>query len=195
MKVEPVVLEGAHVRLEPLDVRHVEALAGVALDPGLWRWMLSDVRDRDDLERYVAKALAQRDTGRVLPFATVSRADRHAVGSTRFTRIEPAHRRVEIGASWIGTRWQRTALNTEAKYMMLRHAFEVWGCIRVAFRVDVGNLASRRAVLRLGAHEEATLRRHGIYPDGVARDVVCFSVIDEEWPAVKAHIEGLMRRA
>lgn len=194
MKIEPVVLEGEQVRLEPLTSAHLPALAEVGLDPGLWCWTLTDVRTREDLGRYITDALAMQRTGRALPFATIERASGRAVGSTRFGNIEAAHRRVEIGWTWIAPPWQRTAINTEAKYLMMRHAFEAWGCVRVELKTSTLNEKSRRAILRIGAKEEGILRRHGISDRGVPRDTVYFSVIDEEWPAVKARLEGMLRQ-
>ena len=194
MKVEPVVLEGAHVRLEPLTLRHVAALAEVALEPELWRWTLTDVRTRADLQRYVEEALELRRAGRALPFATIERAGGRAVGSTRFGNIEPAHRRVEIGWTWIAPPWQRTAINTEAKYLMLRHAFETWGCIRVELKTNALNEKSRRAILRIGAKEEGTFRHHMIVDTGRLRDTVYFSIIDDEWPTVKVRLQELLAK-
>lgn len=195
MKIEPVVLEGAHVRLEPLTPAHIDRLLEVALAPDLWRFTLNDVRNREDLARYVDTAMKARDAGRALPFATIERASGRAIGSTRFGNIETAHRRVEIGWTWIGPAWQRTAINTEAKYLMMRHAFESWGCIRVELKTSALNDKSRRAILRIGAKEEGTLRRHGLNEQGVPRDTVYFSVIEEEWPAVKARLEEMLHRS
>ncbi len=195
MVVEPVTLEGAHVRLEPLTLGHLAALCEVGLDPELWRWTTAEVQTEADLRRYVEAALRERDEGRGLPFATLDKASNRAVGSTRFGSIDRTHRRVEIGWTWIGRSWQRTAINTEAKYLMLRHAFEIWGCQRVEFKTHALNQRSRDAILRIGATEEGTLRKHMISERGVPRDTVYFSILDDEWPAVKARLEGMMRGA
>jgi RimJ/RimL family protein N-acetyltransferase len=148
----------------------------------------------DDMRQYVETALAEQRAGQSLPFATVERASGRVVGSTRFAAIERAHRRVEIGWTWIARPWQRTAINTEAKYLMLRHAFEVWRCQRVELKTGSKNERSRRAILRIGATEEGTLRKHQLYADGTARDSVYFSITDDEWPVVKERLEGMMRR-
>jgi N-acetyltransferase len=193
MRIEPVTLEGAHVRLEPLSLeRHAAGLLEIGLDPELWRWTVSKIESSEELRRYVGRALQDRAEGRALPFATVERASGRIVGSTRFMAIAAAHRRVEIGSTWIARPWQRTAINTEAKYLMLRHAFETWGCLRVEFKADVRNERSRRALLRLGCVEEGTYRKHLITERGTVRDSVYYSVVDDEWPAVKARLEGLL---
>ena len=193
MKVAPVTLEGARVRLEPLTLEHHAALCEVGLDPELWRWTTADVRSPEDLRRYIQKALADQREGTALPFATIDRATWKAVGSTRFGSIEPLHRRVEIGWTWIGRAWQRTAINTEAKYLMLRHAFEVWSAMRVEFKTNAMNYRSRTAIARLGAKEEGTFRKHMISERGVPRDTVYYSILDTEWPAVRAGLEEKVR--
>ena len=192
MLVEPVVLEGTHVRLEPLTLGHLDALTEVGLDPDIWRWTLARVLTAEDMRRYVDTALAEARAGIAIPFATVERASGRVVGSTRFHGIEPAHRRVEIGWTWIAPAWHRTAVNTEAKYLMLRHAFEVWGCMRVELKTSAKNERSRRAILRIGATEEGTLRKHQINADGSIRDSVYFSIVDDEWPARKARLEAML---
>ena len=193
MRIEPVTLEGAHVRLEPLSLeRHGAGLLEIALDPELWRWTVAKIETPGELHRYVERALQDQAEGRALPFATVERAGGRIVGSTRFMAIAVPHRRVEIGSTWIARPWQRTAINTEAKYLMLRHAFETWGCLRVEFKTDVRNQRSRRALLRLGCVEEGTYRKHLITERGTVRDSVYYSVVDDEWPAVKARLEGLL---
>src|SRR5206468_3564674 len=140
----------------------------------------------EDLRLYLESALRDQREGRSLPFATIERAGGRVVGSTRFGNIEPAHRRVEIGWTWIGRDWQRTAINTEAKYLMLRHAFETWGCVRVELKTNALNQKSRRAIQRIGGREEGIFRRHIISERGVWRDTVYFSILDDEWPEVKA---------
>jgi N-acetyltransferase len=193
MHIEPVALEGAHVRLEPLSPeRHGAGLLEIGLDPDLWRWTVTKIESPEELRRYVERALQDQAEGRALPFATVERAGGRIVGSTRFMAIAAAHRRVEIGSTWITRPWQRTAVNTEAKYLMLRHAFETWGCLRVEFKTDVRNERSRRALLRLGCVEEGTYRKHLITERGTVRDSVYYSVVDDEWPGVKARLEGLL---
>lgn len=187
----PVVLAGAHVRLEPLTLGHADALAEVALDPELWRWATSPIRTRADLDRYLGAALEAQATGAALPFATVDVASGRVVGSTRLGNAVPEHRRVEIGWTWIAQPWQRTALNTEAKLLMLRHAFGPLGCLRVEWKTDALNARSRAAILRLGATVEGTLRSHMVTASGSVRDTVYFSVVADEWPDVEA---GLAER-
>ena len=193
MKIEPVTLEGTHVRLEPLTLEHHAALCAVGLDSELWRWTTADVRSPEDLRRYLQRALNDQRDGHALPFATLERASGNAVGSTRFGSIEPVHRRVEIGWTWIGREWQRTAINTEAKLLMLRHAFEVWGAQRVEFKTNAMNYRSRTAITCLGAKEEGTLRKHMISERGLPRDSVYYSILDTEWASVKAGLEEKLR--
>lgn len=188
--VEVPVLEGQHVRLEPLDVRHLDGLCAVGLDPELWHWEAIRKRSREDMQVYVRKALDERQRGVSLPFATVFLETGQVIGSTRYLNMDLANRRVEIGATWIGRPWQRTAVNTEAKYLMLRHAFEVLRCFRVELKTDVLNERSRRAILRLGAKEEGILRRHVVTDTGRVRDTVYYSILDSEWPPVKAHLQA-----
>jgi len=180
------------VRLEPLSLAHVPALEAVALDPSLWELTTTRIATTADVERYVRDALAELQAARSVPFATVERASGRVVGSTRFAAIEPVHRRVEIGWTWVAAPWQRTVVNTEAKRLMLAHAFDTWGCVRVELKTGTRNLRSRRAILRLGAVEEGVLRRHLRMPDGSWRDTVYYSVIDTEWPAVRARLDQLL---
>jgi RimJ/RimL family protein N-acetyltransferase len=189
MHVDPVTLEGRWVRLEPLSPDHIPELCAVGLDQDLWRWTTTLIHTEEDMRDYVQTALRWREEGTALPFATVERATGRAVGSTRFANIDRANRRLEIGWTWIGRDWQRTAINTEAKYLMLRHAFEHMGAVRVEFKTDSLNTRSRAALLRIGATEEGTLRNHMIAYGGRLRHSVYFSVIDSEWPRVKADLE------
>ncbi|MGQ0647817.1 MAG: GNAT family N-acetyltransferase [Gemmatimonadaceae bacterium] len=193
-RIEPVVLEGTEVRLVPLTVDHVDALCAVGLDPGIWRWMPIRVHDCAGMRAFVDEALAASAAGATLAFATALRATDTVVGSTRFLNIVPPHRRVEIGATWIAPPWQRSRVNTEAKYLMLRHAFEHWGCMRVELKTDARNTRSREAILRLGAVEEGTFRKHMLQEDGTIRDSVYFRILDEDWPVVKARLEERLAR-
>jgi len=188
-----LILQGTYVRLEPLAHAHVASLWEVVNDPEIWRWT-SSITSRDDLERYVDAALEARAAGSAVPFATIDRTSGRPVGSTRFGSIERDHRRVEIGWTWIARAWQRTALNTEAKYLMLRHAFETWGCNRVELKTDALNERSRNAIRRIGAVEEGILRHHMVCDDGRLRDSVYYSILAGEWPGVKARLELLMSR-
>jgi RimJ/RimL family protein N-acetyltransferase len=194
MRIEPVTLEGVHVRLEPLSLVHHEALSRVGLDGDLWRLSPTVVESAEDMRRYIEAALQAQADGTALPFAIVERGSGTVVGSTRYGNIDRPHRRVEIGWTWIGHPWQRTAINTECKYLLLRYAFETLGCIRVEFKTDVLNERSRQAILRIGAKEEGIFRNHMVTPTGRVRDSVYFSIVDREWPAVKARLEEMVQR-
>lgn len=194
MIVEPVTLEGRFVRLEPLSLDHHAALCEVGLDEDLWQLSPRPVSTHDEMRAYIKEALDGQGRGSYLPFATIERSSDKVVGSTRFGNIEPEHRRVEIGWTWIAKPWQRTAVNTEAKYLMLCQAFENFGCIRVEFKTDSLNKQSRNAILRLGAMEEGTFRNHMITSSGRLRHSVYFSIIDSEWPVVKESLEKKLNR-
>ncbi len=189
----PATLTGEWVRLEPLSLeRHLDPLAAIALDPDLWRWTLNVVETKEDLRRYLEEALREQAEGRSVPFATIHAASGRAAGCTRFGNIETRHRRVEIGWTWVGREFQRTRVNTEAKLLMLRHAFETWGCQRVELKTNVLNERSRNAMLRIGAKEEGVLRKHALSDRGVPRDTVYFSIIEDEWPSVKARLTAML---
>jgi N-acetyltransferase len=192
MTPHPVVLEGDIVRLEPLEAAHSAPLAEVGLDPSLWKWTIVFISNPAEMQRYVQDALHAQSAGAAIPFATVERSSGRVVGSTRFLNIDRANRRVEIGSTWIAPAWQRTAVNTEAKYLMLRHAFETLGCIRVELKTDALNVKSRNAMLRIGAKEEGVLRQHMICYGGRIRDSVYFSILDAEWPDVKVRLEQML---
>jgi N-acetyltransferase len=195
MKIEPVTLEGNVVRLEPLEEsRHHAGLCEAGLDPELWRWIPYRVSTSEEMREYIRNALAAETTGTALPFATIEKATGRAIGSSRYMNIDTANRRVEIGATWIAGPWQRTAINTESKYLLLCHAFETLGCIRVELKTDALNERSRRAILRIGAKEEGTLRQHMITWSGRLRDTVYFSILDSEWPEAKAKLEEKLKR-
>lgn len=194
MNVEPVVLEGTFVRLEPLSPAHHIHLCEVGLDPEIWRWTTTVVRTPEDMHDYIEAALRLQSTGSALPFTIIDRASGRAVGSTRYGSIDVPNRRVEIGWTWIGQAWQRTPLNTEAKYLLLRHAFEELDCIRVELKTDVLNERSRRAILRIGAREEGILRRHAITAAGRVRDTVYYGITDEDWTGVRAELERKLAR-
>jgi RimJ/RimL family protein N-acetyltransferase len=193
MNVEPVTLRGRRVRLEPLTIDHVAALARVGLESELWRWIPTAVNNVDDMRQYVRIALDERGRGVAMPFVTIDQSDDRVIGSTRYANIDKANRRLEIGWTWLAPASQRTGANTEAKLLMLAHAFEVLGAIRVEFKTDALNAKSRAALARIGAIEEGTFRNHMITQSGRVRDSVYFSIIDKEWPAIKARLEGLHR--
>jgi len=179
--------------LEPLSFeRHFEGLMVIGPEPELWRWTLNACATRDDLSAYLREALDMQSEGNALPFAPVDQATGRVVGCTRFGNIEPKHRRAEIGWTWVGKPYQRSHVNTEAKYLMLRHAFETWSCVRVELKTNALNRKSRAAILRIGAKEEGTLRKHATSDSGVVRDTVYFSIIDDEGPGVKARLEKMM---
>jgi RimJ/RimL family protein N-acetyltransferase len=189
VNVESVILEGQQVRLEPLGLDHLEDLCAVGLAPDLWKLIPTRVQNAEDMRAYVELALRERTAGVCLPFATIAKSTGRAIGSTRFMNIERQHLRAEIGCTWIGAEWQRTRVNTEAKYLMLRHAFETWKCHRVELKTDSLNQRSRDAILRIGAKEEGTFRNHMVVQEGRVRDTVYFSIIDSEWPSVKRSLE------
>ena len=194
MPVTPVTLEGRFVRLEPLSMNHLAPLCEVGLDPELWRMGLSVIGSQDDMTSYIATALQWQAEGTALPFVTIERSSGTVVGSTRFANIDRGHRRVEIGWTWIARPWQRTPVNTEAKYLMFTHAFETLGCIRVELKTDSLNEKSRNAMLRIGAKEEGILRNHMITQGGRIRHTVCFSITNDEWPGVKRSLEEKLAR-
>ena len=190
MIVEPVVLEGKFVRLEPMRVEHVDALAEVGLEESLWKWIPTQCKTREDMENYVRLALRDQKCGIALPFITIERVSGTVIGSTRFGNIDVANKRAEIGWTWINPNWQRTVVNTEAKLLMLSHAFENWNCIRVELKTDALNEKSRNAILRIGAKQEGIFRQHMITSTGRYRDTVYFSILDTEWPEVKERLEN-----
>lgn len=193
MIVQPVTLSGSVVRLEPLAIDHAPALARVGLDPELWRWIPTPVATWDDMRAYVQAALDEQRRGVALPFVIIDQASGEVIGSTRYANIEATDRRLEIGWTWLASSRQRTGANTEAKLLLLAHAFEVLGAMRVEFKTDALNEKSRRALARIGAVEEGTFRKHRMTASGRVRDTVYFSIIDTEWPATRARLEALCR--
>ncbi|HEV2306857.1 MAG TPA: GNAT family protein [Candidatus Acidoferrales bacterium] len=193
MIVQPVTLSGKYVQLEPMLAAHTAGLTEVGLDEDLWKWIPVPVRTPEEMEAYVEAALADQAKGVSLPFTIVERASGNVIGTTRYANIERVHRRVEIGWTFVGLAWQRTAVNTECKYLLLRHAFETLGCIRVELKTDSLNEKSRKAILRIGAKEEGVFRNHMITASGRIRHSVYFSVTDSEWPAVKRRLEEKLK--
>jgi len=192
--MEPVVLEGRWVRLEPLSLDHANALWTVSEDFELYRYKPYVLRSEDDLRHFIEQALEKHAAGTGLTFATIARADDRPVGSTGFHSADWPHRRIEIGGTWVTPAHQRTPINTEAKFLMLTYAFETLGMLRVEFKTDSLNAKSRAALLRIGATEEGIFRNHMVMPDGRSRHSVYYSIIDSEWPAVKARLEGFLAR-
>lgn len=189
-----MTLTGDVVRLEPLAAAHHAELIEVALDPRIWEHGLSRIETGEDLRAYIAQALDEARRGSALPFLIRERESGRAVGSTRYGAIEPAHRKLEIGWTWIAPAWQRTAINTECKYLLLAHAFEDLGADRVELKTDARNAVSRAAILRIGAIQEGILRHHLIAAGGRIRDTVYFSILADEWPGVKAGLERKLAR-
>lgn len=192
--LDSVTLEGAHVRLEPLTMEHLDDLCDVGLNPVIWRMAGRAMATREDMQRYIEEAFLPETAGVALPFATIDKATGKAVGSTRYGNIALPHKRLEIGWTWIGKPFQRTHINTEAKYLMLRHAFETLGLNRVELKANAKNEQSRRAMERIGAKYEGVLRRHIILPDGTVRDTVYYSFVRDEWAGVKAALEEALQR-
>jgi RimJ/RimL family protein N-acetyltransferase len=188
MDIRPVTLEGAQVRLEPLTKAHHGALAPL-IDSTLLQWFIRPATDAAGLHEFIGTALEEQEEGKALPFATVDRATGRPVGSTRFANIDRVNRRLEIGFTWIGRSWQRTPLNTETKLLMMEHAFERLGAIRVEFKTDSLNTQSRAALARLGAVEEGYFRNHMVTASGRIRHSVWFSVVVADWPRLKHRLQ------
>ena len=195
MEISPVTLEGQHTRLEPLSPAHEEALIAAAGEDELWNSIVTVVPSRDTMAEYIGAALTAQAQGTELPFVIIQKASGRVVGTTRFYYIQPQQRNAAIGYTWVATSAQRTAVNTEAKLLLLTHAFDHWRCVRIEFITDVLNQQSRAAILRLGAKQEGILRKHLIMPNGRIRDSVCFSIIAEEWPEVKTNLTTKLNSA
>lgn len=191
----PPVLTGSLVELQPLAADHRGALLEAAADGELWNMTLTVVPGEHNVDQYLATALEGRAAGKVMAFLIVERAGGRPIGTTRYWKMDGANRKLEIGHTWLSLSAQRSGANTEAKYLLLRHAFEELGCVRVQFTTDVLNERSRAAILRIGAKQEGIVRHERIMPDGRKRDSVRFSIIDDEWAEVKAALEQKMRRA
>ena len=186
---KPVVIEGARVTLEPLSLQHLDDLTVAGADEAIWRWLPSAHHLPGSMAAFIKQALAAHERRSALPFATIDQITRKAVGSTRYHHVEVEHRRLEIGVTWIGTAFQRSHINTEAKLLQLWYAFEVLKCRRVELKADVDNQKSRTAILRLGATQEGIFRKHMLYADGRNRDNAYFSIIDDDWPRVRERLE------
>lgn len=184
-----ITLQGQGIVLRPLQYSDADALLHAAADGELWNLTVTVVPSATTVDSYLKKALDGREAGTVMPFVIVLKETGEVIGSTRFWKIDPLNRKLEIGSSWISARFQKTFVNTEAKYLMLRHAFEVLDCVRVQFTTDENNQKSRNAILRLGAQQEGIVRHERIMPDGRKRNSVRFSIIDDEWPEVRLNLE------
>jgi len=184
----PITLVGRTVRLEPLADVHVSGIAEIALDEEIWRWTRDVVRTAEDVERYLARAVDAASAGTEIPFVQVDVATGRPAGMTRFHSIEPAHRRLEIGHTWLGAPWRGTGLNAEAKLLLLGHAFDDLGAHRVEFKTDALNERSQAALAAIGATREGVLRRHVVTDGGRVRDSVYYSVTWDEWPSVRERL-------
>ncbi|BBP83273.1 N-acetyltransferase [Pseudomonas sp. Pc102] len=187
-------LSGQLVELIPLQVEHRQALLDAAADGELWNLKFTVVPGRETVDAYIATALQGREQGTVMPFVIVRREDGRVIGSTRFWKLDRLNRKLEIGHTWLSESAQRSGANTEAKFLLLSHAFEVMDMVRVQFTTDELNEKSRAAILRLGAQQEGIVRHERIMPDGRKRNSVRFSIIDPEWPEVKARLLHRMAR-
>jgi RimJ/RimL family protein N-acetyltransferase len=195
VEIAPIILSGKVVRLEPLSESHAPDLTVAAQDERIWQYMLYGYLDNvEKMLALVRDLLDRQANGTDLPFAVIHLASGRAVGMTRYLEIRREHSSMEIGGTWYATEYQRTAVNTECKYLLLKHAFETLGCIRVQFKADVRNVNSIRAIERLGAMREGVLRNHIITPDGTIRDSVYFSILDREWAGVKRRLEEKLAR-
>ncbi len=188
MKIEPVILEGNFVRLEPLSFMHKNDLCEAICDGELWKLHVTLVPHPDNIDEFLINAREAHEIGDSLAFVTIDKERNKVIGSTRFMKSNLPNKRIEIGFTFLGKSWQRTRINTEAKLLMLSHAFETLKLNRVEFITDYLNNRSRQAILRLGAKEEGLLRNHMVMPDGRVRDSVLYSIIENEWPGIKQHL-------
>lgn len=193
--VPPVILTGKYVRLEPMSEEHISELAEIGVGQPFWDFMLyGPINTVEDMRKWVLDILGRAAKGTDLPFVAVHLASGRVAGATRYLNIAPQDRGLEIGGTWYGPEFQRTPVNTECKYLLLRHAFETLDCIRVQLKTDLRNERSQRAIERLGAVREGVLRNHMILPDGQYRHSVFYSILDTEWPAVKNRLETMLAR-
>lgn len=190
MNISPLTLSGTHARLEPLALKHADDLLVAAQPDEIWEWLAAaPVKTRDAMHTWLQRAEQDNAARTQIWFAIIRRADNRAVGVTSYMDIRPKDRGLEIGGTWLTPEAWRTAINTEGKYLLLRHAFETLGCIRVQLKTDARNIRSQRAIERLGAVKEGILRKQMILHTGHQRDTVMYSIIDTEWSAVKARLE------
>ena len=195
MNAQPITLEGEYVRLEPIGPQHAEDLFRVGTDETIWRYLARPAfASLDDTQGWIRDCIARNEREGRIQFTVVHLADDRAIGSTGYHDIDRSNRSLEIGMTWYGTEYQRTAVNTECKYLLLRHAFDDLGALRVCLKADHRNLRSRRAIERIGAIREGMLRNHRITRDGVNRHSVYYSIIDSEWPAVRVRLQSILAR-
>jgi RimJ/RimL family protein N-acetyltransferase len=194
LDIRPVTLEGARVRLEPLSRDHLDGIVAAGSHPEIWTWISVRPSGRDGFVRFIDAALEAQAAGTELPFTTIDRATGAILGGTRYLNISPRDRRLEIGWTWITPSMQRSYVNTEAKYLQLRHCFEDLGCRRVELKTDARNAKSRAAMERIGAQFEGIGRKQMLTYDGTNRDNAWYAFIDDDWPAVKARLEKMLAR-
>lgn len=195
MTLQPVILEGRLIRLEPLTADHIPDLLHAARDERIWHYMFyGNLAEREPMEAFISNAIRQRDLGTDLPFAVIHNTTGKAIGSTRFRDICLKHMKLEIGGTWYASEYQRSGVNLECKYLLMRHAFETFGTLRVQFKTDIRNARSRQSLEKLGAVQEGVLRRSAIMPDGLVRDTAVYSILDTEWGMVKQGLEMRMWR-
>ena len=192
MNAEPVTLEGETIRLVPMTRDHLPQLTEAGSFAELWQWTATRADSPEMMEEYVTSAIRDREAGVARPFVTIDKESGRIIGSTRFGNIDRPNRKVEIGWTWITPAFQRTRVNTEAKYLMLRHAFETWNCVRVELKTDALNEKSRNAMVRIGAKFEGILRQHMVTSTGRLRDSAYYSIIDSEWPEVRERLLGFL---
>ena len=193
MEVKPIILQGKQVRLEPMTEAHIPGLAEIGVGQPFWDFMVyGRMETADDMRGWVQDILSRAEKGKDLPFVAIQLESGRVAGATRYMNIMPNDRGLEIGGTWYGPEFQRTVVNTECKYLLLSHAFETLGCIRVQLKTDLRNERSQKAIERIGAVKEGVLRNHMILPDGHYRHSVYYSILDTEWPEVKRRIEGMI---
>ncbi|GCE15234.1 GNAT family N-acetyltransferase [Tengunoibacter tsumagoiensis] len=195
MKIEPVELKGMRARLVPLEEAHIPALYATGHDEELWTYSALKATTLEEMSHLVHTFLQDQRRGEALPFAIIDLADQQIVGCTQLHSISQEHRHGEIGKTWLSPHTWGTHLNTECKYLLLRHCFETLAMLRVQFRTDGRNVRSQRAVERLGAVREGVLRHNWVLPNGYVRDTIYYSILLEEWPACKHHVDGMLRSA
>lgn len=195
MDVKTVILQGKHVRLEPMTEEHIPGLAEIGVGQTFWDFMVyGNINTVADMRNWVRDILGRAEKGTDLPFVAIHLASGRVAGATRYLNIMPQDRGLEIGGTWYGLEFQRTPVNTECKYLLLSHAFEMLRCIRVQLKTDLRNERSQKAIERIGAVKEGVLRNHMILPDGRVRHSVIYSILDSEWPDVKKRLEEMMSR-
>ena len=194
-EIKPVVLTGKYVRLEPMTLGHVEPLAEIGVGHGFWKFMVyGQMETVEDMRGWVTDILKRTEKGTDLPFVAIHLASGRVAGATRYLNIMPNDRGLEVGGTWYGLEFQRTAVNTECKYLLFKHAFETLGAIRMQLKTDLRNERSQKAIERIGAVKEGVLRNHMILPDGIIRHSVFYSILDTEWEGVKKRLEEMLER-